>query len=98
MSPMLPLSWTADPFQCLCRARQYSPLTGRYFGCVSVPSFCNVYLSLYFGIPVLLSPSSALVLLLLLLTCWLIQVLWWHSKVGQIVAILVPTLAFKLCP
>lgn len=85
----------------LCRAKQYSPhsaLTVKYFGCISVPSFCHGYLSLYFGFLVPLSSSSALVPHLLSLTCWLIQVFWWHSKVGQIVAILVPTLAFKPCP
>lgn len=87
--------WTAESFQ---PSNAHSALTAKYFGCVSVPSFCHGYLSFYFGFLVPLSSSSALVPHLPSLTCWLIQLFWWHSRVGQTVPILVPALAFKPCP
>lgn len=76
------VGWTADSFQCLWKAKQWSPhstLTMKYFGHISVPSFCQGCLSLYFDFLVSLSSPSALVPHLLLLTCWLIQLQNWRK-------------------
>lgn len=88
----------SESLQCLCRTKQCSPhwaLTGKYFGCVPVPSFLHGYLSLCFGFLIPLS-SSALVPHLPFLSCWLFR--WSGGTLKLDKTILVPMLAFKPCP